>query len=332
MAFISLSLLAFSLTAQANVVTLNRVYTPNEKLAYQVKAHMTAEQRMAELKTFLPEDIDISYSFSTQVMGQKADGIAVLRYIRPTVTETIDASGGDGPVTKTEKINDKLDLTMSPINEVIELKNLNPPKEDKKKPKSDDSIRMRARGDYQPAAQSIFGTFIGEVQRLALFVGSMDSSLDFAPKLPLQKVKVGDTWKKTVGYSPQKLKGKNGKQAVQRLDYTYTYLGPMTVEGKQILRVQAKLLLNTDLAEFAKQLVEGNELDSLGKFPLKLDATINFDLDPKTKTTLHAEAVSKGGFELYIAEREEAMVEEKFKGNTSLTLVGSKIIPPTKKG
>jgi hypothetical protein len=298
---------------QSGTVDLGRVFVKNEKLAYQVRAHVTAESRHLHLDTFLPQDLDVNYNFTATVSGMHADGIAVMHYLRPTMTVIVGETAFAPASTQVEKIGLDYTLSVSPLNEVLEEKDL-----------SNRGLLWRGRGDGQQG--SMIEPFIMDIHRLALFVGGVEDSLDFAPKLPLNPVKVGDTWKKTVGFQPQKLKGSDGQTAVQRLDFTYTYLGPMADDsGKTVLRVEGKLDFATDLADFTKQLGGGDQ--TIGKAPLHLSATVDFDLDPKTHDTLHAEADSTGGYEIFLSsDLENPQEEERFKARTTLDLTGKKIL------
>jgi hypothetical protein len=304
-------------------VTLARKFGQGEKLAYAVTASIHAETRAGNLDTWIPDNVDLSYGFTTVVKKLKADGIAEILYNRPTFTEVQDEDFDSGPKKTVDKINMQALLTLSPINQILEAKDLSKTKA------SDDSTRWLAHAVRGAKQRGLAGNFIGELHRLALFVGGFDSALDFNPKLPLDPVSVGDTWKQTVSYQPQKLKGdKEGKQEVQRLDYTFTYKGLMNSEGKQVQRVQAQLNLDTDLAAFFNQLVKMKADESgLKKIPMTLKATIDFDLDPKTFRTIRATASSTGGFSIWLTEEpDRALVEEKFRGNTTEELVGSAIV------
>jgi len=165
--------------------------------------------------------------------------------------------------------------------------------------------------------------FISEVHRLALFAGNFESSLDFAPRLPFEKLNVGDTWKRTVGYSPQKLKGKNGKTVNQRLDYVFTYKGVVDSNGKKVYRVTGSCLLDSNLADFIHETFEVKPEDTgLKSIPLQLKTSIDFDLDMATQKTLRADATSEGGFKIIItAFPDDPVQEETFKGRTQLRLV-----------
>ncbi len=310
-------------------ITLSRKFARGEKLAYSVTSHITAEERQKGLETFIPSDLDIDYGFDFVVQSVNADGLAVMRYQRPTIKETEGETSRSAPKPKVEKVNWINLLTVSPVNELIEAKDIAPKKPAAKKPVNGRRYGLAAGARRQAP---IFAEYIGEMHRLALFIGGLDSGLDFAPKLPLEPVKVGDTWKRTVGYQPQKLQGKEkNKSAVQRLDYVYTYLGPMKVDGKSILRIQARLDLNSDLADYLKTLMVDSGMNegqtNLRTMPLHMKAVIDFDLDPKTRHTLLAAARSEGGFELLVKEDEEAYYEERFKGRTNLELVGRRLLP-----
>lgn len=311
-------------------VSLGRVFTPTEKLSYEVRSNLHSEKRQRGLQTWIPEDVDINYDFTMHVEGLKADGISVLHYQRPTMTEIQGETFDSPPVVKKQKVNYDFRLTVSPFNEVLEMKDLTPPKKPVKKTKA---AYWKTPAGRQ-GLQAFIGQFIGEVYRLSLFVGSFESALDFAPRTPFDAVSVGDTWKRTVGYQPQKLKGKDGKMATQRLDFTYTYKGLVNgPKGTKVHRVEGKLNFNTDLGEFIHQMFEVGSGDTgLKAVPLSLDSTITFDLDPKTRHPLAADASSQGEFKVVLTDNEnDPIQEEKIKGRTSLRLVSRKMVPLPKK-
>ncbi|AIE87884.1 hypothetical protein [Fimbriimonas ginsengisoli] len=329
MSFVPSLVLALVAHQGQAAVSLGRVYTPNEQLTYSVRSGITAERRARGLETWIPEDFDINYDFTVHVEALKADGIAVVRYKRPYMEEITGETFTSPPQTKRDKVNYDFRLTVSPFNEIVDMKDLAP----KKKPGATkgESLFIGATTARQGLG-AFLGQFIGELHRLALFTGNMESALDLAPRTSFDDVKVGDTWKRTVGYQPQKLKGKDGKNAVQRLDYTYTYKGLVNGEKGKVLRVEAKLNFATDLAEFIHQLSESTPAETgLQKLPLNLDATILFDLDPKTKHTLKAEATSVGSFQIMTPDNPDAAYEERMKGHTTLRLVSRTIVAPAKK-
>jgi hypothetical protein len=314
-----------------NAVELARKWTEGEKLAYSVRAQFTEEERSGDLQTFIPNDQDLNYKFFLDVKKIKADGIAEMIYTRPTMDIVLGDTSQSSARTLKEKLDWKLQLDVSPFNEMINLKDLNPPKE-KKPGASGRFINQRIFAQFNQSdgvALSLLGQFLEEVQRLAFFVGPLDSGLDFAPRTPFEEIEVGGTWKKTVGYQPQKLKGQGDKQAVQRLDYTYTYKGLVkSTEGKDVQRIQAIVKLDTDLTDFARQLVGASRASSMLKsIPLKFDATIDFDLDPKTFHMVKAAAKSEGSFAIEVKGAPQPAVENRFRGRTRVKL-DSWVLPP----
>jgi hypothetical protein len=312
---------------QAAPVELGRVFTKGESLSYKVRSNLTAESRGMQLRTWMPEDLDINYDFTIDVEDIKTDGIAVIRYKRPTMT-VIEGETADQPAKNNkEKTNFDLRMTLSPINEILDVKDLYKPPVKKKK-----TAKFMMPSATAVAAQGgLIGQFVSEMYRLSLFAGSFDSALDFAPKLRSTKVAVGDVWQKTVGYQPQKMKGKNGKSVVQRLDFTYTYKGPVTVNGKKFQRVEASYDLDTDLAEFINDTFEVKESDTgIKKLPLRMKSKVLFDLDPVTHHCVLAQAETEGGYEIYASDFENAVIEMRLKGHTMMQLSSRKILPVKK--
>lgn len=320
---LSALLLSTCFAAQGPSYTdLNRVFAKGEKSEYEVRASLTTERRVIGLETWMPEDLDIRYKFKYEVVEMKADGICDLKYVRPTMTITEGETYDSPPKETVEKVDLNFLLTMSPVNDLIGMKDLNPPKPEKPPVAKLRSVNPLA-GVPQETLQAFVGQFAGEIYRLALFAGSMDASLDFAPKLPYDEVKVGDKWKRTVGYSPQKLAGKGGKLAVQRLDYTFEYVGMAETSGKPYHRVIANLELKTDLAEFIHQMFNVKPAETgLKEIPLQLKASVEFDLDPQTRKTIAARAQSEGGFSILITRFPDRPIqEERFKGRATLKLL-----------
>jgi hypothetical protein len=313
----------------AKPVTLNRVFTKGEKMQYDVKSNLHIQARQYGLTTFMPDDLDLAYKFTSEVKELKADGIAVVHYQRPTMTEVQGEDADSGSKTKVTKTDMIFDLTVSPINEILEMKDLTP-----KKPKKagDGGLLFAASRGKQNPLSGMLGQFVSELYRLALNVGSLDAAVDFSPKLPLDEVKVGDTWKKTVGYEPQKLKGKDGKQAVQRLDYTFTYKGMVTINGKQFYRINAALDLNADAGAFINQLMDAKPEDThLKSIPLVLKQSIDYDLDMATKRTVAAHSKAEGSFKINITDvPDEPVVEEKINGSTEMRLISLGTATPAK--
>jgi len=304
-------------------VTLSRVSHEGEKLAYDVKSHIQIEFRQRGLQTWIPEDLDLSYGFTTQVVKMKPDGIVELHYLRPTITEVRGETADSPPQQKTDKLNLDFLLTLSPINQIVASKDLG-----KKSAQGNSESTSEEAGAEQPTTQesvnAYVGQFVVDIYRLALNTGSFESALDFSPKLPVDEVKPGDNWKSTVGYSPQRLAGTKDKSAVQRLDYTYTYEGIVESKGKKVQRISAVLSLNTDLAPFFHQSMHVSPAETgIQSITLTLNTKIDFDLDLKTNQTLRAVSESHGGVSFATTQYPDAPLhEERINGRTVMNLVG----------
>jgi hypothetical protein len=310
-------------------IQLQRQFVVGQKSTYSVKAAQNVEQRVQGLNTFLPDDEEIAYDFYTRVMRVDA-GVATLRYSRPTMTVTGAATPDADPVTTVEKTNYLVDLSVSPANQILDEKDLNPPKKDAK-PASGGSIFSITNASRRQLGDFI-GPFVFDMIRLSAFVSFSNTTVDLEPSLPLTPVKVGDTWKRTVSYQPQKLQDKVGKMAVQRLDMTYTYNGPMLSKGKHILRIHAETHLDSDLATYINGLFHASaEATGLKSIPNKLTIGLDFDLDPKTLQTVYAEVNSKGGFQILLTQFADPVEEVKVTSKTTMDLVSNVIVPPTPK-
>lgn len=339
-AYLSLLIPTLGQGATPAPVSLGRVFTEGETLAYAVRSSLSAESRGRGLTTWIPQDLNINYDFTVAVEKLKADGIAVVRYKRPTITQIDGETVDQPPKTKKDAVNIDFRLTVSPLNEILEMKDLAPKKDkDKSKANAEDEEDGRWFRSTSPTRTrqltGFISQFVGEVYRLSLFVGNFDSALDFAPRTPFEAVKVGDTWKRTVGYQPQKLKGKDGKQAVQRLDFTYTYKGLADTPKGKVMRVEGKLNFATDLAEFINQTFDVDAKETgLKGIPLSMDSKITFDLDPVTRHTRSAYAQSSAQFKIILTDNpDDPVAEERLKGQTQLwqtsrtTSVPKKTVP-----
>jgi hypothetical protein len=299
-------------------VELYRQFKAGEKLTYALDSHILTEQQEYGFPFFLPQEFDIKYGFTIAVKEMKADGFAEVEYARPTMTFIDGETAETPPKSKTEKVDWRLLLTLSPINEVTNVRDLNPPKPP---PGTAKKLAIRLPSRLGLARQDTVGQMIGELHSLALFAGNLDSALDLSPKLPVDETAPGETWKRTVSYQPRELKGTD-RQAVQRLDYTYTYDGLVEEGGKRYHRVTGKLSLDTDAAKFINQsLGMKPEQSGLKSLKLKLDTTIRFDLDEKTKHTVRAVGDSTGGFTIEVTQLEGPALIEKITGRTEMRLV-----------
>ncbi len=308
--------------AQSQPVDLYRQFNKGAKESYLVSAHLLTETAEIGVSP-IPEELDFIYRFSLNYTGVDEGGFAKVDYRRPTVTEITGETFSSPPIKNEVKVGWHFDLSLSPINEVTDLKDLT---------KKDSSAEMRALRTAKtlnaygmPMTTAIqLGGFQQELYRLALFIGSMETALDFSPKLPLEPVVVGETWKKTVSYQPQALKGSKD-QAIQRLDLEYKYVGEAMFENKKVHRITAHVKLDTDAGTFINQMMGTTPSQSgLASFPLKIETNIVFDLDLVTKKTLNARAETKGGWSIKVAGVSEAVVTETIKGRASMKPVASK--------
>lgn len=325
--FLTAALIAACASAQTEApVTLSRTFTKGEKLAYEYKASLHVESRQYGLVTWIPDNIDFAYRFTMEVQDIKNDGFAKILYKRPSITITEGETAERGLRSKTEKLDMTLQLTLSPLNEITELRDLTPKKPEKPQPKAPEGselIRRRLAKLQGELSQALVDDLTSGLSGLLLLLGNLDSSLDFAPKLPFEEVKVGDTWKRTVGYSPQKLAGKEGKMATQRLDYTYTYKGVVKSGNAEVHRIVADLSLDTNLADFMNQSIpEKLRSRALVKsLPFKLTSQIVFDLDKKTCTTLKAVATSEASSQIYLSILPDVADESRMKSKVVLRLL-----------
>ncbi len=318
------AVLGTPLSPQAETTDLSRVFKKGQVYNYQLRSHLQIEQRQEDLDTFIPEDVDINYDFNYKVDDVKPSGFALITYNRPTMTQILGENNERGPVTEKIPVNYKLAMEISTINEVISLKDLNPVKAHRIQRSAKLNAAFAA-APMAPAAQGILGEWAGELQRLALFIGSLDSSLDFNPKLPYEETKVGETWKRTMSYQPQVIKGEGDRQAVQRLDMTYTYAGIVEVSGKKYHRVNAKMNLDTDAAGYINQQMRMKpEQSGIGKIPLKLQSEITFDLDLQNRAPVNTLAKTTGGWSLTLHGQSIALVEERIKGRVTMKLASMK--------
>jgi hypothetical protein len=148
--------------------------------------------------------------------------------------------------------------------------------------------------------------------------------MDFQPKLPLFEVSKGETWHETVSYAPQKLKSKNNKTVMQRLDYAYTYDGVVESGGVKVHRVSAKLVIKADMTQFLKDNYDAESLADLGlkEISYQLDANVLYDIDMKTMRTLKGVGESKGGFKIVVTQYpEDPIIDQKLTGKTTLKMV-----------
>lgn len=312
---------AVALVGNQQPVELYRQFKKGETWKYQVRSHLITEQSQAGVSA-IPDEVDINYDWTATVKEVDEGGFATVIYKRPVMIQILGETADRPPLTQKIPVDMNVQLKLSPINEITDVLDLAKP-DPKKNGGGNASKLIRSlteAGVPAPTALQL-GGFQQDLYQMALMVGSLDSSLDFNPKLPLDGVKIGETWKKTVSYQPQQLKGSN-KQAVQRLDMEYKYDGIMEVDGKKVERISATIHLDTDAALYINQLLGTTPGQSgLKSFPLKLDSQITFDLDPKTKLCLKANSATQGSWQILLAGQSQPYQQETLKGRATMKYI-----------
>lgn len=320
------ALLLVGALAPPEPVTLSRVFRVGHTYSYAFKSSLTAETKVKGVDTWMPEDYDVQYAYTLDVLKEKVDGIVDARYRRPSMTFTEGETVDSPPKVHPMPVNLDLLLTLSPINDMLDAKDLG---------KATKKVGKARWTSPDPLGQGGFiGEIIDDIYSLAMFSGTLQSALDLAPRLPTDPVVPGDQWRYTASYQPQRLAGTENKMAMQRLDYTYTYKGLVDTPHGRMHRVTGELKLDTDIAEFLKQVAQDAGAKSqLGQAKLQLSLFIAFDLDPKTFDTRLAVAQSGGGFTLVRAGAKVPEVQQRLRGRSRLELVAvTKSAPPAKGG
>lgn len=308
-------------------VNVAHFWKKGAKLNYKVASEINAEYRQGGLETWIPAQTFIDYQFSLLVEDVKDEGIAVVRYRMPQITETIGETFDRPPVAKTEKVETDMRVTLSPTNEILEqqdIKKETKAKADEKGKKKGGKglFLLNQQDDQDDGPRSISGylaSFVSNVHQMCLYIGP--AGVDLSPKLPFTATKLEGTWSTTAGYSPRALSGST-KMAVQRMDLKNVFKGLVQSNGKKVLRVEADMNLDTDLATYFEQISGIPAARSgLKAYPLKAKLHIDYDLDPVTKDTLRAVLTSEGGMKILTTMSPTPVTEERFRGRTVLTLL-----------
>ncbi len=307
----------------AKPVNFERTYVVGVKSHYKVNASIENEVREPAqgLLTYLPTEALIYYDFYTKVLKVEA-GDATIRYYRPSVFETDDDGSDSGPVTTKIPLNVIVDLTMSPINEMLDMKEIASIKKPKGVTVPTPNNATLPLLHQAGASIGLLGGLFSQLQQIAAFIGGPGSGIDLKPELSLLPVSVGSTWEKTVGYEPQEIGNGSTKTAVKRLDVKYTYMGPVKYKGKSFLEIQGSIHLDSDLQKyFEDQYHASAEETHLKSLPIKLDETLHFYLDPKTKQTIYGIVDSTGGVSFNTTDYDQPLLQIKLKGHCDLKLV-----------
>jgi len=177
-----------------------------------------------------------------------------------------------------------------------------------------------ARQDY---TNQIGGQFLSTLYLIGLGIGDF-SFYDISPMLPYMNVKVGDTWHKTVGYSPKSLYGAK-KMAVQRLDMTYTYMGQIKENNKVYTRVKATTSMDADLGEYLNQSYGATSAQTgIKSLKTTFQTEYVYDLDPSNLAPIRVSSKSSGSTILLAVGPKEPIEETNFIGEGTMFLVSAK--------
>lgn len=302
---------------------------------YGYSALLTSERRdpYSNLDTFLPETQRLSYQFKINVKEKKADDIVVLDYSRYNFKVAVE--GGGAAEAEMEGQEDfKLKITLSPTNAVLDIVDTTP-KKPTKKPADEEAKWVRLLQQQGPSGQDytrqVLGQFFQELQRMSLMFGSLDSSLDFAPKLPDEEVSPGDSWDETVSYQPQKARGTKST-TVQRLDMQYTYVGRVVLNGKPFEQIKGSVKMDANLKDYVDGAYGIPKAQSPFKdVRVKFEMNSVFNLDPKTMRTVFAQVNSVGNLVTDFDYQGTRLVsEDRFTGEAKISNRSSKIVAPVK--
>lgn len=319
------SLLAVAALGQAAAqpTDLTRVFTKGESFRNQVRTELVIERRYPALgqQTAFPESQGLEFVSTLEVKDVKNGGFATAIYRRPFMTlvlgETVDAPERRERVTT----NFNLQMDISPINEVTAIKDMNPPARPTR-PGGGTAQMLRvltpAQDDMRGAVDAFVGQFAGTLYQFALGVSTIEDGIDLAPKLPYEPVTIGETWKRTVGFAPQRA-GAGSRVENRRFDITFTYAGPVQRNGRQMLLINGLLKVDGDVAGFINQDSRRGAADSgIREFPLKMESNIAFYLDPKTRHTIEADVTTKGSMRIVTTQTVTPLMEEVFSGSLRL--------------
>lgn len=307
-------------TVQSEPIELIRTYKVGDKFAYEFNSRVDLDEREYPLETFLPSTQRINYLFNMQTEKLMPDGGANLRFKRDKLTirhsETVD----EPPKNETVKTDENLLLTFSRANQIIGIKDESP-KKPEKPAEGGGYARIVAQQKVSRIVSSMqmpLMQFFIEFIRFAGFV----NFFDFGPNLPAKRVKIGDSWKETKGYSPKTITtgADAGKSLMGRIDYTYTYKGTVEKDGKQFVLIEGKLIHDSDVAPFIAGLMRvPPDRSPIKAAKIRFDGTVNYYLDTKSLETVSISAKSDGYCNVELKELVGGpFFELKFKSTASL--------------
>lgn len=324
-----------------NLVSLQRQFVVGQKDSYSVTASVEEQvrgvlgvsgQQAVSQDTWLPSETDFNYSFQTRVLSVDAN-VAKMKFFMPKMTVLDDSSGGDtsDPKPREEKVNQTVLISLSNINEILDLKDLSPSKSFQRNSEKAATKGLGARRQVG----SFFNSFISDLVRLCLFIAPIDSSIDLQPHFDVTPVKVGGTWTRTISFQPQSKKDASGNAStkVQRLDLNYVFQGLQQLNGKSLYEIDASAEFKSDFVDLLKDQYKVSTQDThIQNFPLAFKTQMKYYVDPKTCQLIFGKADSVGGFSVQIQDLPKPIYESKFTGHTEIHLDHSEIVPQGAKG
>ncbi len=305
--------------AAAQPTDLSRVFTKGESFRYQVRTELIIERKYPALgeQTAVPQSQGLEFVSTLDIQNVKNGGFATAIYRRPFMTLVLGETADEAERRERINTNFNLQMDISPINEVTAIKDLNPPARPARPGGGGGNTLnvMMRRQDPRAGISAFVEQFATSLYQFALGVSSIEDGIDLSPKLPYEPVVVGETWKRTVGFVPQRT-GSGGRVENRRFDITFTYAGPVQRNGRQMLLINGLLKVDGDVAGFINQDTRRGSADTgIREFPLKMESKIAFYLDPKTRHTLEADVASEGSMRLVVTQTATPVMEEKFSGS-----------------
>ena len=315
------SLLAAAVMGQAAAqpTDLSRVFTKGETFRYQVRTELIIERKFPAFgeQTAVPESQGLEFTSSLEIKEVKGGGFATAIYRRPFMTLVLGETAAEPERRQRINTNFNLQMDISPINEVTALKDLNPPARPAR-PGGGSMNQlnvMMPQEDPRASIGAFVEQFAGALYQFAFGVSSIDDGIDLSPKLPYEPVVVGEMWKRTVGFAPQR-SGTGGRVENRRFDIEFTYAGPVQRNGRTMLLVNGLLKVDGDVAGFINQDAGRGAADTgIREFALKMEAKIAFYLEPKTRHTVEADVTTQGSMRLVVTQTATPLMEEKFSGS-----------------
>ncbi|WP_131818393.1 hypothetical protein, partial [Planctopirus hydrillae] len=103
---------------------MERKFKKGETRKYQVRSHLLLETTEPGQPVPLPEEVSFEYDFTTKVTDVQESGFATMEYSRPALVQIDGETFDKPPRSRNLLTNERIGLTISPINEVSDVKEL----------------------------------------------------------------------------------------------------------------------------------------------------------------------------------------------------------------